>query len=269
MKNPPVWLELFFSLPTILVGTLTSYVMHYFLLSSYLPFSQFFLIYFLFSLLTLTRIGERVLVALTPGTSILKGEMPKLLNELAGTITQRSKMSTRNWLFAVEKIDRLNAGTSWRHLIVLNPSALRLPPKELRAVLAHEIGHQRNKDTISSHFQWWFTLPVYIILRTKNPAPILLLSFGTYLFSKNLTSPTETFLYLGIFLILLILFSLLKLLLDRVNELAADYFVYQVGFEEDLIATLSRFNDNSKIPSFLQSHPRIKKRIDRLNNYLD
>ena len=60
------------------------------------------IIYFLFSLLTLTRIGEKVLVALTPGTSILKGEMPKLLNELAFTITERSKMPSRNWLFAVE-----------------------------------------------------------------------------------------------------------------------------------------------------------------------
>ena len=268
MKNPPVFLELILSLPTILVGTLTSYVIHYFLLSDYLSFSQFYLIYFLFSLLTLTRIGEKVLVALTPGTSILKGEMHKLLNELAFTITERSKMPSRNWLFAVEKSDRLNAGTSGRHLIVLTPAALRLPPKELRAVLAHEIGHQRNKDTIAAHFQWWFTLPVYIILRTKNPAPILLLSIGIYLFSKNLTTPAETILYLGIFLTLLIFFSLIKLFIDRLNELAADYFVYQVGFEEDLIATLSRFNDNSKIPSFLQSHPRTKIRITRLSNYI-
>jgi STE24 endopeptidase len=269
MKNPPVWLELVFSLPTILVGTLTSFVLHYFLLSDYLPFSQFFLIYFLFSLLTLTRIGEKVLVALTPGTSVLKGEMPKLLNEIALTITERAKIPSRNWLFAVEKSSRLNAGTSGRHLVVLTPSALRLPPKELRAVLAHEIGHQRNKDTIASHFQWWFTLPVYIILRTKSPVPILLLSFGIYLFSKNLATPAETLIFLGGFFITLIFFSLINLYIERLNELAADHFVYQVGFEEDLIATLSRFNDNSKLPSFLQSHPRTKKRISLLNNYLD
>jgi predicted Zn-dependent protease len=58
-----------------------------------------------------------------------------------------------------------------------------------------------------------------------------------------------------------------KLLVDRVNELAADYFVYQVGLEDDLIKTLSRFKDTSKLPNFLQSHPKIGKRITCLKNY--
>jgi Zn-dependent protease with chaperone function len=194
MKNPPVYLELILSFPTILVGTLTSYIIHYFFLSNYLSFALFILLYFFFSLLTLTRIGEKLLVALTPGTSILKGDMPKFLNDLALTITQRSNMRSRNWLFAVEKSDRLNASTSGRHLIVLTPSALKLPPKELRAVLAHEIGHQYNKDTISSHFQWWFTLPVYVILRTKNLAPIFLLSITIYLIWKEKLNPDHFFL---------------------------------------------------------------------------
>ena len=267
MKSPHLSVELILSTPTLIIGFLTTYSLHTIFLTKYLTITQFTLIYLSFGLLTVSRTGEKILVLLTPGVKLVKGEQKKLLDDISLLITNKAGVRKRRWLFALEESKYLNASTSGLHLIVLTPSALNLPTNELRAVLSHEIAHQIHKDTISLHANWWFTLPTNILLRTKNPTPILLLATLLYILSKNSPSFSSILLLATLTLTLLIVFTLLKLAIDRRNELAADYFAYQLGYGDDLIKILSRFTANPKTPALFLSHPRIDKRIKRLSQY--
>jgi len=115
----------------------------------------------------------------------------------------------------------------WRrrpHLVVTRGLLERLPEDELKAVLAHEVGHLRSSD--------------FLILTMAMVIPMIFLRFGWRLFLRGGSSNIGLFLRAigGVFLCMYWVSRLVYLVLSRAREFYADAFSTSVTSDPDSLA---------------------------------
>lgn len=78
---------------------------------------------------------------------------------LLGRACAAAGLRRQRLLLRMEDATAINAYATAGHLVCVTTGALRLPERELEAVLAHELGHHRELHPQISALTWWLQLP--------------------------------------------------------------------------------------------------------------
>jgi heat shock protein HtpX len=155
--------------------------------------------------------------------------------------------------------DYPNGSAMGTKTIAVSVPLLNCTPEEIKATLAHELGHIKNHDT---HIQGVCSILDNLGLWALGAA-IGLLTF--------LTDSFKIFLP---FLLLVVVLKIAQVILNllvkaiylagrRDMELKADRFAAQLGYRDGLVKFLNRVGDNRRT-AFFSEHPLNKKRIAAL-----
>lgn len=200
------------------------------------------------------------------------------LYRMVEILARRAELPVMPRLFYVRdpSLNAFATGSPSNSAIALTDGILRqLPPRELNAVMAHEISHIRNRDI------WVMALTAMFGQMTA----ILSLT-GQFLLLLNLPLLLFTDMHIDWFTILLLIFApilshMIQLALSRVREYDAD--LEGAGLSRDpegLARALIRIERSQEsllqrllfpgrqlpIPSMLRTHPPTEERIRRLLN---
>ncbi|GAB3450865.1 M48 family metalloprotease [Actinophytocola sediminis] len=191
------------------------------------------------------------------------------------------------YVLMVQDSRELNAFAAGVRTVSVTRSALALPPGQLEAVLAHELGHHLSGHPVVSMFAWWYALPargaaflvglamrlVMWIGRTLSPAGGGIAALASLLAALILLTGAA---FLSIWLILVPLTAPLMALASRHSELRADRTAARLGYGPQLIEVLQRWigvDGSGARPAglrqrLLSTHPAHTERIRRLNEFL-
>jgi len=213
----------------------------------------------LFSLLAVSPAGDLVCL-LSTGVRRPTREELNFLKPIFDEVYRRSGMQKKIWLY-ISGDNFPNGQAMGTNIIAVSPPLLTCPAEEIKAVLAHELGHIKNRDT--------HIIAVCCILDRMGVAA-LAVAIGIILF---LTEEFKIFLPFLIFVVMLkiiqvILNALIKLVYlstRRGMEFQADAFAASLGYRQGMIGFLNRIGD-TRIPFFVifDTHPLSKKRIAAL-----
>ena len=173
-------------------------------------------------------------------------------------------------------IDKLsvNACALGKHTVAVTKGAMQtFKEDQLKAILAHEIGHIVNHDTIASLYAWVgngiFTA---LIVITK-----AILTVIDFIQDKNKTKGfwriivvITKIMFEAVMFALMFLMQAVIAISSRKNEYRADHYVYELGYGEELVDAFYllekiHFGDNSTvIQKMIASHPRITSRIAKI-----
>lgn len=179
-------------------------------------------------------------------------------------------------IYIIDKLD-INAYALGSSTIAITKGAMKVFDEEqLKGIIAHEIAHIRNFDTIanmfvlmaSGYFYLFVLLFQFLISITEKSSPDKK--------DKPVSNSLNSFIK-EIFKIFLFVFSFLVQITlaiqSRKKEYRADKTAYDWGFGEELISSLYllekiSLGDNSDLKQKLTaSHPRTTARIGRLERY--
>jgi Zn-dependent protease with chaperone function len=265
--DSPLFAELIVSLPAALLGSGVNIALGFGAERLFgWPWWLWPAIYLALTPLVLCRPFEQVLVTLTPSMRRLTGGERQRLEFLVDEVGTHCGVSPKQWLYAIEKMEGINASTSGRHLITVTPAALRLPDPILAAVLAHELGHQVGGDTLAKGMRWWFLLPLRAATRILRVIAFIMVGLSVL---------GVVVLGLGVLLSALVYVMLLPVLvllplnawLERRNEYAADRFAQLNGFGPALCVLLEGLADQPRTRGWrrlLDTHPHPLDRLDAL-----
>jgi Zn-dependent protease with chaperone function len=217
--------------------------------------------------LVLWRPFEMLLVLCSTGMGRAGGVDRERLGRLTAEVAERCGVTPRRWIFAVERVDGLNAATSGRHVLSVTPRALTLPDPILASVLAHELGHQVGGDSYAKGLRWWAIIPMRALTRMTRLFAWVFLGFSGAVAVVGVV-------LIGVMYLALLPLALLYPLhawLERRNEFAADEFAARAGFGPGLAALLRVFADTPRsrgLRRLLDSHPHPADRVTRLDNYV-
>ena len=168
----------------------------------------------------------------------------------------------------------VNAFAIGKHTIAVTKGAIEsFSEEELKAIMAHEISHILNYDTVGRLYltigNGFFTI---ILLMLKSIRFII--EWVQYLIEASKFAKAFTlvlgFIIETIITVVMFLTQIAVSINSRKNELRADKFAYELGYGEEMINALyllEKFNlsDNStNIQKMIASHPRISLRIEQL-----
>jgi Zn-dependent protease with chaperone function len=183
----------------------------------------------------------------------------------------------------VEESDQPNAMAAAGRTVAVSRAALRLPPAELAAVLAHELGHHLSAHAVVSWLAWWYALPSRgaaflggVAIRVVLAVGRVFLVFGNglgYLAALFLAIIMLTAIaFVSFWLLLAPLISPLLAWVSRLGEYHADRTAAQLGYGPALIQAFRRWQyaeasdrhaDGLKA-RLLSTHPSLSDRIRRL-----
>ncbi|WAM34925.1 M48 family metallopeptidase [Caldicellulosiruptor morganii] len=150
-----------------------------------------------------------------------------------------------------------------KYIFISDYLVYNLDMDEIKAVLAHEIGHWKKHHIEIRILLMLFTYPLFLIVS----------SFLDYLATfKNINIPIP----IGIFITFLVFFIYISMILGifRKQEYAADKYAIMTGVKYEVyrsaLSKLALLNDLSKhtniICEKLQTHPHIERRIYYITN---
>jgi heat shock protein HtpX len=252
----------------LLGGTLYSFIIAY-------------VIYAVSVMIALSRVAEKILRFFHGIRSIETNEEREYLipifHDVIDTIYQDKRKRTKEYrrleLCIIDKL-QVNACAIGRRTIAITKGAMRtFDEEQLKGVIAHEIAHIKNGDTIakmyllvgSGYFYLFVSLFKIIILSMdKITQNIKEKSLGN--FSCSVVRTTS-----NIVVSLLSLFSQIVLSMkSRKIEYRADETAYEWGLGSELISALYLLekiclgDDRTVTQKLTASHPRVTKRIGRL-----
>jgi Zn-dependent protease with chaperone function len=191
------------------------------------------------------------------------------------------------YVLMVQDSDDLNAFAAGGRTVAVTQSALRLPPRQLEAVLAHELGHHLSGHPVVSMLAWWYALPARGAAFVVGLAVRLVLAVGrvlavlgggiAMLASLLLALMILTaFAFLSLWLILVPLTAPLLAWADRLGEVHADQTAAQLGYGPYLVEVLRiwiSMDGHGGRPDglrarLLATHPSHTDRIRRLQQLL-
>ncbi len=208
------------------------------------------------------------LLALSPFTDTLSRAKNRLrrptqeeynyLKPMFDEVCQRSGMKQEIELF-ISRDNYPNGSAMGVRTVAVSLPLLRCTPEEIKAVLAHELGHIKNYDT-----------RIHAVSCFLDDLGIVALAIAIAI----LTSLTEAFKLFAPFLVLVVMLKATQVVLNciiklcylatqRSMELRADAFAAQLGYRDGLVNFLYRIGDNRKT-AFFGTHPLNKTRIARL-----
>ncbi|WP_367044295.1 M48 family metalloprotease [Streptomyces sp. Je 1-332] len=206
-------------------------------------------------------------------------------------VTARFGADAVTYQLWIAESEELNAEAAAGHIVTVTSAALRLPPSQLAAVLAHELSHHVAGHSWSALLSNWYALPGRLLWR-------VLQALHRYALPHRRHEAREAkrrLLLLAILagLVLLFLFPWLLLLaltpwllaaVSRRAELRADRAAALRGFGPQLVAVLQRFITDEEAskppvpvhrqgrllpaPSLLSSRPDLHTRLQRLQRQL-
>jgi Zn-dependent protease with chaperone function len=187
----------------------------------------------------------------------------------------------------IEESNESNAFAAGGRTVAVTRAALRLPPPELAAVLAHELGHHLSAHGVVSRLAWWYALPIRATAFLGGLAIRFVLVVGRVFraFGSGLGVLASVFLalillttiaFVSFWLLLVPLLSPLLAWASRLGEYHADQTAAQLGYGPGLIQVFRRWQyaeasnqhtDGVKA-RLLSTHPSHADRIRRLETML-
>jgi Zn-dependent protease with chaperone function len=189
------------------------------------------------------------------------------------------------FVLMVEDSDEINAFAAGGRTVAVTRTALRLPPKHLEAVLAHELGHHLSGHPMVDVLSWWYALPargaaflamvaLRVILAVASAFARIGGGVGA-LVALLLSLLVLTMLaFLSVWLLLVPLISPFLAWARRLGELSADRVAASLGYGSHLADVLHRwFSAGAQRPEglrqrLLASHPSPATRIQRLHDLM-
>jgi len=247
--------------------------------------SRFFIllvIYTISILLAISPLGEKLLRLFERARKIETSREKELLIPLFDEVYEKAKKDNPDLgkidLFIIDKL-AVNACAIGKHTIAVTKGAIEFfTEDELKAIIAHEIAHIINFDTVARLFltigNGFFT----IILLTLKVCRYVIEWFQYILeASKPLKAVVSVvgFIMEGILTVIMLLIQMAVSVNSRKNELRADKFVHDLGYGEEMIDALyllEKFNlgdDSTNIQKMIADHPRISLRIEKLETLIE
>lgn len=198
------------------------------------------------------------------------------------SVCQVAGVAPEKFVLMVQDSDDLNAFAAGGRTVAVTRTSLRLPTKQLEAVLAHELGHHLSGHPMVGILSWWYALPA------RGAAYLTVLALRGILFvAESLArfgggvgalaalllglSVLTGLAFLSVWLLLLIpLVAPLLAWASRLGELSADRVAASLGYGPHLAELLYRWNaasDHRPDPlrkRLLATHPSHASRIQRL-----
>lgn len=165
------------------------------------------------------------------------------------SVCQVAGVDPARYVLMVEDSDELNAFAAGGRIVSVTQAALRLPPKQLEAVLAHELGHHLSGHAIVSMLAWWYAMPARAAAYLVGLVVRLVLAIGRVLavFGGGVAALASVlvalvilvvFAFLSFWLILLPLIAPLHAWTMRLGETRADRTAATLGYGPSLIEVL-------------------------------
>lgn len=201
------------------------------------------------------------------------------------SVCQVAGVAPGKFVLMVEDSDELNAFAAGGRTVAVTQTSLRLPPKQLEAVLAHELGHHLSGHPAVGILSWWYALPargaaflIGVAVRFILAVAELFARFGGgvgALVALLLSLIVLTVLaFVGLWLLLVPLTAPLLAVASRAGERRADRTAAELGYGPHLVAVLHRWiaagghRPESFKARMLATHPSPTDRIHHLNNIL-
>ena len=257
------------------------------------PFFYSLLLYAVSLLIALSPIGEFVLRLQTGCKKIKREDHKNIIMPIFEEVYAKAKEATPNLPNGIKiymNADNApNAFATGRRTICVTRGLLKLPPEQIRAILAHEFGHIAHRDTyllqgvLVGNFivtvlvtaLWIFSLIATTFARIVAAcSPNNDLGVGRAL-EIVFTTLAQIAVIIG-FRVFMWLWTKLGVLLcmktSRDNEYEADRFSSSCGYNKDMIAafeTLAADGEPAKgiFATLASSHPDFDDRIARLQSY--
>jgi STE24 endopeptidase len=198
------------------------------------------------------------------------------------SVCQAAGVAPGRFVLMVEDSHELNAFAAGGRTVAVTQTSLRLPPKQLEAVLAHELGHHLSGHPTVSILSWWYALPARgaaflarIAVRFILAVADAFARFGGgtgALVALLLSLVVLTMLaFVGFWLLLIPLTAPLLAWASRIGELRADRTAAELGYGPHLVEVLHRWIaadgrlQESVKARLLATHPSPTDRIHRLH----
>ncbi|HYQ63658.1 M48 family metalloprotease [Actinophytocola sp.] len=187
------------------------------------------------------------------------------------------------YVLLVEESDQPNAMAAGGRTVAVSRAALRLPPAELAAVLAHELGHHLSAHAVVYRLAWWYALPSRAAAFLGGVAIRFVLAVGRVFLAFGNGLAALAALFLSLILLTAIAFVSFWLLIapliapllawsSRLGEYQADRTAAQLGYGPGLIRAFRRWqyaeagdlHAAGLKARLLSTHPSLADRIRRL-----
>jgi Zn-dependent protease with chaperone function len=201
------------------------------------------------------------------------------------SVCQAAGVAPGKFVLMVEDSDDLNAFAAGGRTVAVTETSLRLPPKQLEAVLAHELGHHLSGHPAVAILSWWYALPARgaAFLAILALRIVMVVANGLARFGGGVGALAALLLslfvltmlaFLSFWLLLIPLTAPLLAWASRLGELRADRTAAQLGYGHHLVDVLRRWIAAGGQPRetvrarMLASHPSPTNRIRRLHDLL-
>ncbi|MFB8282658.1 M48 family metalloprotease [Nocardia colli] len=87
------------------------------------------------------------------------------LDHIWGLVTRRAGVRADKYRLWLEDSDDLNASAAAGHIVAVTRGALTVPPLQLEALLAHELGHHLGGHSWATLLTYWYSLPGRLLVR--------------------------------------------------------------------------------------------------------
>ncbi|WP_394617555.1 M48 family metalloprotease [Lentzea sp. JNUCC 0626] len=200
-----------------------------------------------------------------------------LLDEVCGA----AGVEPQKYWLRVQNSREINAMAVGGHVVGVSTAAMRLPPEQLEAVLAHELGHHLAGHTKISLLRWWYELPARLVIWL-----VLVTGLGIYAVGRRIGTPGARVISIVLIVVLAVaavavspwvllvpVIAPLLALQSRKAELHADRVAAELGYGPLLLEVLQQWvrqgHDLNRARAgmrarMLASHPSCAQRISRL-----
>jgi Zn-dependent protease with chaperone function len=164
-------------------------------------------------------------------------------------VAKAAEIDPSSYRLYVKSSDQLNAATGIGHLLVVTSEALTtLSPRQLAAVLAHELGHQLRGHAWATGLTTWYALPVQLLSRgVVRVLALTALRLDSGAAVAGMVVAAVAVVAVGVLVIGHLMLGLTVLLLipllanpslRRWREFRADRVAWSLGFGDDLAQAL-------------------------------
>lgn len=202
-------------------------------------------------------------------------------------VTRSAAIEGRAYRLWVEESDEVNATAAGGRTIAVSRWALRLPSRQLEAVLAHELGHHLAGHTWIAILGYWYSLPgraamaavrflLWLIVDLFEGLGVLGIILGIVVAIAVLGLGVVTLVSVPLLLVAAVQ-PFLYALTMRQGELYADRVAARLGYGEPLVEVLYRsLEEGEDVDHWmagwreraLAPHPPVASRIRALETYL-
>lgn len=230
----------------------------------------------------------------------VSGFCPPTPGELAAlepawlAVRERAGIPDGRYALWVQRSTEVNATASGGHTIAVTRRALQLPTHQLRAVLAHELGHHLGGHALATGLAHWYSVPARLALRiARRVVGLVLWLYGTVLditvrvvgavlpgggcllsLALLVVRVLMALLSVAVFLVLACVPAALAWF-SRLAELQADRVAARLGYGPALRQVLRETMDDddrarrraSRMALLLATHPSMRTRVRALDRY--